>query len=177
MTMIEGPPVTFDRVLHGTATAWNAWMARALAAEALRARHQATAQARQTTHPPCEDPFCATCVPFGQHLELAVQRRRRAWWAAQDRERAMALAGARRQEDAEGLQDLRGLREAAGLTQAALAARVGITRESLGRIEAGKAAPRRTVVDRLRAALGPVADGSRMPRESWPARPAHGQEA
>lgn len=49
---------------------------------------------------------------------------------------------------------LRELRERYPLTQDELAARVGITRAALSRIEAGKAEPRPSTIRKLAASLG-----------------------
>ncbi len=149
---------------------WEAWKAKALAAGEQRKARLAMARARRQAHAPCDDPFCPWCVPFGRHLDVGVQQRRRAVWAQQDRERAgeriERLRAAEVGEAAGFLHDLALLRKAAGLTQGTLAAKVGIKRESLSRIEAGKAIPRRPVVDRLRAALAPVRTGSGLPRKA-----------
>ncbi len=125
---------------------------------------------RRAAHAGCADPFCGGCVPFGRHLDVAAQQRRRAVWARQDRDRAGGrierLRVAEVGEAAGFLHDLGLLRKTAGLTQGTLAAKVGIQREILSRIERGRVMPRRRVVDRLRAALAPVRTGSGPPRKA-----------
>lgn len=149
---------------------WEAWKAGTLAADEQRQARLAGARARRQAHAPCADPFCPACVPFGRHLDIAVQQRRRAVWAQQDRERAgerIERPRAAEVGEAAGfLHDLGLLRRAAGLTQGTLAAKAGIQRESLSRIEAGKVIPRRRVVERLRVALAPVRTASGPPRKA-----------
>jgi len=53
---------------------------------------------------------------------------------------------------------LRELREAVGLSRPELAARVGMTRSSIRKLEAGDHAPRPQTVARLAAALGVTPD-------------------
>jgi DNA-binding XRE family transcriptional regulator len=149
-----------------TPAEWHAWQAKALAADAERTRSLTEARARRPAHPPCEDPFCPRCVPFGRHLDPDVQQRRREAWAQQDVRRARELAGQRQADEAEGLvwlQDLARLREAAGLTQAALATKVGISRQSVNAIEAGRKRPRPRVARRLREILGPLRPSGTTP--------------
>lgn len=135
------PSLIFPTVLSAPTPWWSRWVAQALEAEAARERRLEEAQARRAAHRPCPDPACPVCVPFGRHLALDVQQRRRAVWAAQDRDRDRHLARERRDAGAEAsgwLRDLGTLREQAGLTQAALAGKVGISARTIRRIEGGR---------------------------------------
>ena len=78
--------------------------------------------------------------------------------AAEWRDLAAAVDAWRRDRARAGVR-LRGLRVAAGLTQVELAARSGLTHESISRLELGHRGPQAETVARLAEALG-VAPGA-----------------